>query len=256
MTSQELSRNQRIGVLLICSMSLLIVGLDITAVNVALPSIGDQLHAELSGCSGRSRLHAGDGQPAACSPARWPTASAASGRCPSGSASSLWPQCCAASPPPSSCSSRSACFRRIGASMLNPVAMSIITNTFTDPRERAQAVGVWGAVFGVSMALGPIVGGALVVTGRLASGSSDQRPDRPRGDRADRALRPRVRAPRPRRFDPVGQILVVVLLASVTYGIIEAPECRLDLAADRRRLRGRRLRCSACSSTSRAGTSR
>ena len=33
--------------------------------------------------------------------------------------------------------------------MLNPVAMSIITNTFTDPRERAQAVGVWAAVVGV-----------------------------------------------------------------------------------------------------------
>ena len=50
----------------------------------------------------------------------------------------------------------------VGASMLNPVAMSIIANTFTDPRERAQAVGVWGAVFGVSMALGPVVGGTLV----------------------------------------------------------------------------------------------
>ena len=50
----------------------------------------------------------------------------------------------------------------VGGSMLNPVAMSIITNTFTDPRERAQAVGIWGAVFGISMALGPIVGGTLV----------------------------------------------------------------------------------------------
>ena len=46
--------------------------------------------------------------------------------------------------------------------MLNPVAMSIITNTFTDPKERAQAVGVWGAVVGVSMALGPVLGGLLV----------------------------------------------------------------------------------------------
>ena len=46
--------------------------------------------------------------------------------------------------------------------MLNPVAMSIIRNVFDDPRERAQAIGAWGAVFGLSMALGPVVGGALV----------------------------------------------------------------------------------------------
>ena len=50
----------------------------------------------------------------------------------------------------------------IGGSMLNPVAMSIIRNVFDDPRERAQAIGMWGATIGLSMALGPVVGGALV----------------------------------------------------------------------------------------------
>src|SRR3954447_22592725 len=44
-----LSRNRRIGVLLICCMSLFIVGLDITVVNVALPSIGGELNADISG---------------------------------------------------------------------------------------------------------------------------------------------------------------------------------------------------------------
>ena len=47
--SDELSRNRRIGVLLICCMSLFIVGLDITVVNVALPAIGEDLHAGISG---------------------------------------------------------------------------------------------------------------------------------------------------------------------------------------------------------------
>ena len=86
----------------------------------------------------------------------------------------------------------------VGASMLNPVAMSIVTNTFTDPRERAQAVGVWGAVFGVSMALGPIVGGSVVVGDRVAGDLLDQPPDRAGRDRADAALRPASRGHRGR----------------------------------------------------------
>ena len=52
----------------------------------------------------------------------------------------------------------------IGGSMLNPVAMSIIVNTFTDRAERARAIGLWGGTFGVSLALGPVVGGALIAS--------------------------------------------------------------------------------------------
>ncbi len=63
--------------------------------------------------------------------------------------------------------------------MLNPVAMSIITNTFTDARERARAIGVWGGVVGISMAAGPIIGGTLVESIELAGDLLDQHPGRP-----------------------------------------------------------------------------
>jgi EmrB/QacA subfamily drug resistance transporter len=105
--------------------------------------------------------------------------------------------------------------------MLNPVAISIIRNVFEDPRERAQAVGVWGAVFGLSMALGPIVGGALVDS---ISWRAVFLVNLPVGLLAlilTATFVPESRAARPRRIDPVGQALVVVALASLTYAIIE-----------------------------------
>jgi EmrB/QacA subfamily drug resistance transporter len=112
----------------------------------------------------------------------------------------------------------------VGGSMMNPVAMSIIANTFTDPRERAQAVGVWGAVFGISMALGPIVGGALVSSVGWESIFWINLPVGVAAIALTLRFIPESRAPTARRFDPVGQGLVIVLLAALTFGIIEAPE--------------------------------
>src|SRR3954449_2820651 len=210
-------------ILAVCCLSLFIVGLDVTAVNVALPSIGRELHAGISGLQwtvdaytlvlasllmlsgstadrlGRKRVFV----------AGLVVFSVASLLC------SLAPHV-----------ELLVAFRvlqAVGGSMLNPVAMSIIANTFTDPRERAQAVGIWGAVFGISLALGPILGGALLAV-------LDWRAifwiNLPFGLAAIvLALRflPESRAARPRRFDPAGQGLVIALLAALTFGIIEAP---------------------------------
>src|SRR5689334_598194 len=52
----------------------------------------------------------------------------------------------------------------IGGSMMNPVALSIISQIFVKPQERARALGIWGGVTGISMAAGPIVGGLLIET--------------------------------------------------------------------------------------------
>ena len=56
--------------------------------------------------------------------------------------------------------------------MLNPVALSIVRNVFEDPRERAQAIGVWGGVVGISMDTRPRRRRRAGRLGRLASGVS------------------------------------------------------------------------------------
>ena len=50
----------------------------------------------------------------------------------------------------------------VGGSMMNPVALAIIAQVFPGPAERARAIGIWGAVFGASLAIGPVVGGVLI----------------------------------------------------------------------------------------------
>jgi EmrB/QacA subfamily drug resistance transporter len=204
-------------------MSLLIVAMDNTIVNVALPSIHRDLHAPLSGLQwtidayviviasllllsgstadrlGRRRIFqlgllVFGGSSLLCSLAPslgWLIA-----------ARSL---------------------QGVGGSMLNPVAMSIITNVFTDPRERARAIGAWGAVVGISLALGPIVGGALTESVGWRSIFWINVPIALAAVILTALFVPESRAPRPRRIDPVGQVLVILTLASLTYAIIEGP---------------------------------
>src|SRR3954467_3630343 len=110
----------------------------------------------------------------------------------------------------------------VGGSMLNPVAMSIIRNVFTDARERAQAIGVWGGVVGISMALGPVVGGTLVSAAGWRSIFWINVPIGLLAIVLVARLVPESRAARPRRLDPIGQVLAMLFLATLTYAIIEA----------------------------------
>lgn len=109
----------------------------------------------------------------------------------------------------------------VGGTMLNPVALAIIANTFTEPAARARAIGVFGSVTGLALAFGPVVGGALVEGFGWRAVFFVNVPITVAAIVGAALFVPESRAARARRFDPVGQLLVVVLLASVVYAIIE-----------------------------------
>ena len=110
----------------------------------------------------------------------------------------------------------------VGGAVMMPSTLSILTNTFPDPKERAQAIGMWAGISGLALAIGPLVGGtmvqhlgwqsifwinvpigalALTLAWRFVPESSD---------RAGRSL------------DLPGQATAVVGLGSLTYAFIEA----------------------------------
>src|SRR5580698_10770462 len=53
-------------------------------------------------------------------------------------------------------------FLAVGASMMMPATLSLLRLTFTTDKERGQAIGVWAAVFSGGVAIGPLIGGALL----------------------------------------------------------------------------------------------
>jgi len=89
--------------------------------------------------------------------------------------------------------------------------MSIITNVFTDRRERARAIGVWGAALGISLAIGPILGGLLTEKIGWRSIFWINVPIGVLGIVLTALFIPESRAPRARRIDPVGQVLVIAV---------------------------------------------
>ena len=214
---------RRTLVLAVCCSALFMVGLDNTIVNVGLPEIGASLHTSVAGL-------------------QWTVAGytivLASLLLFSGAAAdrigrrtifqvglsvfTLGSWLCSLAPS----LSWLIAFRvlqGIGGSMLNPAALGIITNVFSGPKDRAKAIGVWDGVSGLSMALGPVVGGILV-------GSVGWRgifwANIPVGLAAialTALLVPDSKAERGRKADPVGQFFVIVMLASLAYAIIQGP---------------------------------
>jgi len=114
-------------------------------------------------------------------------------------------------------------FMGIGGALIMPSTLSLLTNTFRDPKERGRAIGIWAGFSGVGVAAGPLVGGFLL---RHFSWSSVFWVNIPIGITALVAgafLLPKSREARTDRLDPIGSLLSIVGLATLLYGVIEVP---------------------------------
>lgn len=111
----------------------------------------------------------------------------------------------------------------VGASMLTPVALAIVVNTMTDPTERARAIGVWSAVFGISMAAGPMTGGILIAAFDWRALFWINIPVVLAAMILVVVFVPESRSLNPRRLDLPGQLLLVLLLGTTIALLIEGP---------------------------------
>jgi len=111
----------------------------------------------------------------------------------------------------------------VGGSMMNPVAMSIITQVFTERVERARAIGVWGGVVGISMVLGPIVGGVLIELVDWRAVFWINLPICAIAIALTAIFVPESKSATMRDIDPVGQLLGIAFLFGVVFVLIEGP---------------------------------
>ncbi|WP_245662626.1 MFS transporter [Nocardia vermiculata] len=109
----------------------------------------------------------------------------------------------------------------VGGSMLNPIAMSIITTVFTGRVERARAVGIWGAVVGISTALGPMIGGGLIDVLGWQSVFWINLPICVVALALTTIFVPESKSRTARGIDPLGQVLAVAVMFTLVFGLIE-----------------------------------
>ena len=215
------SRRSRLVILFTCCLALVLTALDVTIVNIALPAIRSDLHASVADLKWSIDSY---------------TIVVASFLLLAGSIADRFGRrktfqvgllvfsagsllCSVA--PNARVLVAARVLQALGGAMLNPVAMSIIVNTFLDPKERARAVGIWGAAFGVAMAAGPLLGGLLVQSIGWRSIFWVNIPLGALAFALTARFVPESRAERPRRFDLLAQVLFITALFALTSAVID-----------------------------------
>jgi len=115
------------------------------------------------------------------------------------------------------------CVMGLGAAMIFPATLSLISNVFTERAERARAIGLWGATAGIAIALGPIAGGWLLEHFSWTSIFFALAPVAALAAALVAAWVPTSRDPHAKRIDGAGFALSTAAMSLLVYTIIEAP---------------------------------
>jgi EmrB/QacA subfamily drug resistance transporter len=111
----------------------------------------------------------------------------------------------------------------MGAALTIPASLSIINDVFRDPTERARAIGAWAGTIGLGIAIGPIAGGLLLANFWWGSVFLVNVPIVVVGFVAALVLVPDSKNPAAEQPDPAGGLLSVAGLGLLLWAIIEAP---------------------------------
>ena len=115
-------------------------------------------------------------------------------------------------------------FTGIGAAMIMPATLSILTATFRDSKERAQAIAIWSAVFALGLGIGPLIGGYLLEHFHWSSVFYINIPVVIIGLIGGQLFIDNSRAENARKIDPLGAILSTSGIFALVYAIIQAGE--------------------------------
>ncbi|MBS1848305.1 MAG: MFS transporter, partial [Actinobacteria bacterium] len=110
-----------------------------------------------------------------------------------------------------------------GAAFIMPATLSILTNTFRDPTERAKAIALWAGVSGLGVAIGPLAGGYLLVHFWWGSIFLVNVPLVGVAIIAALVIVPESRDPQAPRLDLAGTAMSTIGLIGLLFGIIEGP---------------------------------
>jgi MFS transporter, DHA2 family, multidrug resistance protein len=111
----------------------------------------------------------------------------------------------------------------VGAALVMPGTLSILTNVFTDPKERAKAIAIWTATAGIAVAIGPVTGGWLLEHFWWGSVFLINVPVVVVAVTLGQLFVPTSRDPSVPRIDVLGAVLSIAGLVALVYAIVEGP---------------------------------